>query len=304
MDAMHQRGLLADAAVVEDLYKEEGAATALPWMKKLSLQGGRIQHATGQVSEYREHFTRMKHFLQIVHKAQESGVDHLGRPIKDTTALLEYASKRVMKYHPDVTMLSNFEKKYARRVIPFYTWMRGALPAMVESTVLHPARVNAVNKASYNLAVAMGVNPDSLSDPFPTDQLFPSFLTEQMQGPQFAVNGSYFAINPGISSWDIANTFAPDPVRGVLGMVNPMIRVPAELASGGAGGPARRSTTSRTTSTARCPFLNYLANMSGYSPTGSVASVLTGNGLDPQFQHVPKKDGTVNKDAATRPSRR
>jgi hypothetical protein len=180
--------------------------------------------------------------------------------------------------------LSKFEQKYMRRLVPFYGWIRGAIPALAEATFTHPGRVAVINKASYNLAIAMGVNPDSLYDPFPEDQLFPSFLTDKVQGPQFQLDGKYYSVSPGFTSWDLANTFLADPLHGALGSTNPLIRFPIELLTGTQLGTGAKIRDTSDYVDSNIPGLNYVASVSGYSPTGSIASMLQGMGPDPLAQ--------------------
>jgi hypothetical protein len=71
------------------------------------------------------------------------------------------------------------------------------------------------------MGVASGVDPNSAYDPFPENQQFPSWLTEDIQGPQFYVNGKYYGVSPGIAQWDILNQFGGsdnvfDPLRQVF----------------------------------------------------------------------------------------
>lgn len=285
--AASENGLLVPAQVVEDLFDSEISKSALSTvLNKVTLRGTGVERLASKVSEARDHQARLAHFAQFIRtngsKARYKNVDDLYRA----------AARDVKKWHPDVTMLTTFESKYMRRLIPFYSWFRGALPAVLESVVVNPGRVNVFNKASYNLAVSMGVNPDSLHDPFPTDQLFPSFLTEQMTGPQFeGPDGNYYRVNPGIASWDVLNSLLAGPdvgegvVRGVAGMTSPILRTPLELLGGGSWGTGARINDASDYIDATIPGVNYLANFTGFSPTGSVASLLAGDGLDPQLQH-------------------
>ena len=243
-------------------------------------QDTKLGEFVGGVSEARDHWSRMKHFMQIIHKEQNAKV----KRFKTTEELFSYASQRVQKFHPDSTTLSKFEQKYMRRLVPFYGWMRGAIPALVESAFTNPGRITSINKASYNLAIAMGVNPDSLYDPFPEDQLFPSFLTDKVQGPQFQVDGKYYSVSPGVVSWDISNQFLADPLRGSIGSLNPILRMPIELLTGSSLGTGARIRDTSDYVDSAIPGLNYLASVSGYSPTGSLVSMLQGMGPDPMAQ--------------------
>jgi hypothetical protein len=79
----------------------------------------------------------------------------------------------------------------------------------------------------------------------------------------------------------------------VAGSTTPLVRLPAELLSGGSWGTGARINDSSDYLDSSIPGVNYLANLTGVSPTGSLASVLGGGGLDPQLQHA-----RGNKDAS------
>ena len=291
-DAMFQNGLFNSYSSLEDLV--EAAADGASFTKavnKVALRGTKAEKVVGSISEGRDHLARAQHFLQYVYKAIEDG-----RFKGDYSELFRNAAFQVKKHHPDGSMLSTFEAKYMRRIIPFYSWMRGALPAIVEGAVLHPGRTTMFPKASYNLAVGMGVDPDSMYDPFPEDQLFPSFLTEQVLGPQFQTEGGeYLGVNPGIASVDIANMFGADPVRGIAGSVSPLIRMGPELLSGATWGTGAKIKDTSDYLDSSIPGINYLANITGFSPTGSILGTVTGGGLDPQAQVAAGNKSDLDK---------
>jgi len=275
------RNGLPTSKIVDDIFDAESATGKIAKIARgVVFQDTKLGEFVGGVSEARDHWSRMKHFMQIIHKEQNAKV----KRFKTTEELFSYASQRVQKFHPDSTTLSKFEQKYMRRLVPFYGWMRGAIPALVESAFTNPGRITSINKASYNLAIAMGVNPDSLYDPFPEDQLFPSFLTDKVQGPQFQVDGKYYSVSPGVVSWDISNQFLADPLRGSIGSLNPILRMPIELLTGSSLGTGARIRDTSDYVDSAIPGLNYLASVSGYSPTGSLVSMLQGMGPDPMAQ--------------------
>jgi hypothetical protein len=291
-EAIFSRGLLPPTQIVEDLYEVEGVAGAFAKnVRKASLQDTKFGELAGGVSEYRDHLSRIKHFMQIIHKEQNSKVKHFATE-KD---LFDFAAERVAKHHPDASLLTTAESKYARRLIPFYSWTRGAIPAAMSAAAMNPGRVQIFNKASYNLSIAMGVDPNSLADPFPDDQMFPTFLTEKMSGPQFEVDGKYYGVNPGIVSWDIANLLAPalpgstqatpnSFLSPLLGMSSPLFRIPLDMLTGTSLATGSRINDYSDYVDAQIPGVNYLANFTGYSPTGSIFSTLQGMGPDPTFQ--------------------
>jgi len=179
----------------------------------------------------------------------------------------------VFEVPPNERCLTRFEKAVPRRLFPFYAWNKGAVMALTEAVIMHPARVNLPGKISYNIGVASGVDPNSMYDPFPKDQQFPSWLTEDVQGPQFLVNGKYYGASPGIAQWDIVNQFggsdnAFDPIRqAFVDALNPAFKLPIEGLF-----ESRLSTKGPITDISdyvdqSIPNLSYFANLSGYSPS-------------------------------------
>ncbi len=284
-DAMYRHGLLNSYQGLEDLVDVDNpfvtprAAAFKRGVDTVFLRHTPVETVSASMSEARDHYARAQHFLQYVYKAIDDG-----RFKGDYERLFREAATQVKKHHPDGSMLTTFEAKYMRRIIPFYSWLRGALPAIVEGAIVHPGRTIAFPKASYNLAVSMGLNPDTLADPFPDDQLFPSFLTEQVYGPQFEAGGKYYGINPGVASSDVANLLLADPVHGIGGSISPILRLVPELATGGSmsTGSQIRDTSDYLDSS--IPGVNYLSNITGQSVTGSAVSLLTTGKLDPQAQ--------------------
>jgi hypothetical protein len=257
----------------------------------IASRGGSAERIITDIAEGRDTFIRMQHALQMLEKAQQGKVLTRGfgttiDPKKlSKDELFDVIAERVSKYHPDMATLSVQEKKYLRRVMPFYHWNRGAVQAVLETLVMNPGRVVALNKASYNVAVAAGINPDSLYNPFPADQMFPSFLSEQMEGPQFELDGRYFGVRPGITTFDVFNQFASgNPIDTILNNANPALKIPIELLTGTRLGTQSRIRDYSDYIDSSLPGVNYVANVSGQSVTGSLYSLLTRGAMDPQLQ--------------------
>lgn len=287
-DAAQSFGLLRVARDIEDIYTAGSKGAVQKTANFLLARDTKFDKFFKTISEVREHHMRLAHFMQIIHKVQKDGYIHLGykgkyKP-KDANDLFRVAAEKVKKYHPDSSMMTLFELRYMRTIIPFYSWFRSAIPAVIESAIVHPGRALVFPKASYNLGVAMGVDPDSLANPFPADQEFPSFLRENILGPQFKIGDSYININPGISSVDIGNMlFNPEPVREIAGMISPLIRTPAEMLSGGSWSTGGRINDMSDYLDSAIPMVGPLANFTGYSPTGTVVGTLNGQGADQQY---------------------
>lgn len=272
-------GLKSTFNISEDLMQDQ----AMGKLAEIGMQmtNSRLGQMAGGVSHMIDHKGKMQHLIQILHQ-EASGKGKWGKLSK--AELIRRAVQEVKRSHPDSLMLTPTEAKW-RFLIPFYTWFAKTLPFAMESAVRNPGRLMTIPKASYNLAVAMGINPNNLSDPFPDDQLFPSFVTNGAFGPQFkGPDGEYVNINPGVPQFDLLQQLLnPNPVEGVLGMTSPLLRVPAELATGSKIGGKPITDTSDYLDQ-NIPIINYLANLTGTSVTGSAASLLQGQGLDPQAQ--------------------
>lgn len=242
------------------------------------LTTSKVGRTVGGVSEARDHYVRLGHYIQFTMNHIDSS------KYKSMDELLDAAAEATRKWHPDGSDLTSFERNL-KLVIPFYSWTRKAIPLVIESFLTHPGRVNAFNKASYNLAESMGVNPDSLSDPFPTDQMFPSYLTDQAYGPQFKVANKYFGIDPGIPTWDVLDsTIAGNPLQNILGQMAPMVKAPFEVATGtnlGTGSPIHDWSDYIDQS---IPGPAQASRLSGVSVTGSLYSLITGQGIQQQYQ--------------------
>lgn len=239
----------------------------------------KVAQKIGGISEARDHWTRLAHADQFIAKHINDTSTY-----KTLDDLLDAASHQVRKWHPDGSDLTHSEQVF-RLIIPFYSWQRKSIPLILEAYLTHPARVQAIPKASYNLAVAMGVNPDSLSDPFPQDQMFPSYMTSQVLGPQFNIGGKYYGINPGFSSVDEPNQYlSGNLLQSILGQVSPLIKDPFELATGSQVGTGGKINDMSDYIDAQLPVVAPISRLTGDSVTGSLASILQGKGLDPQYQ--------------------
>lgn len=251
------KGLLQKAHVAEELVGDPLFKRGLPIIR------GRGRAAARKTSETRDHYVRLAHFADIMRKSNVSD-------LKGLDAAMSEAAARVRKWHPDGMDLTHAEKTVARRVIPFYSWARKSIPLIVESMIKNPGKTMVYPKAMYALGQAMGMEPGSLGDPFPTDQLFPDWvkakgigpiamygapgLAGQLAGvtagaPQFQFDPTtgeiitaptgYGVINPSNPFLDFFGTYASkpnDPIQGafqgVMQGMTPFAKVPLELTQG------------------------------------------------------------------------
>lgn len=232
-DAMYKlaskQGLFPGYTLLEDTANGATRASGLPVVRQ-------VVKAGGYVSEAEANFTRMSHFVGAFQQ-ELKGIAKKSRLSDDQAMELaaKRAGARVRKYHPDGSDLTGFEKGVMRRASMFYSWNRKAIPLIASSVARRPGKVMVFPKAMYNTAVGMGVDPESLSSPFPDDQLFPDYMTAALTGPQFEIDDKYYKLNPGdpfsdtFASWGVENDDTLAAPRTGLGTLNPILRVPLEM---------------------------------------------------------------------------
>lgn len=287
------KGILQKARVAEELVGDPLLKNGLPLIR------GRGQKAARKLSETRDHYVRLAHFADIMRKSKVSNINGLDKAMSEAAA-------RVRKWHPDGMDLTHAEKTVARRVIPFYSWARKSIPLILESMVKNPGKTLAYPKAMYSLAQSMGMDPQSLSDPFPTDQLFPDWIKAKgigpialygAQGPAGALAGltagapqyqfdpvsgqitqgpmGYGVINPSNPFLDFFGTYAAkpeDPVQGafqgVLQGLTPFVKVPIELAQGRQFLTGAPINDASRYTTENLPIVSILSRLSGMDISG------------------------------------
>jgi hypothetical protein len=276
-------GLGVSAKAIERTDKEN-----LSVVGQLAQRGAyntKVGQLASKTTEWTENQVRMTHYLMGLQRAADTGyvvtrwgkkVWVVGKDGKLDPELLGHAlGDSVRRYHPDPHMLTNFERNTIRRVLPFYSWNRGAVPAILDAMFMHPGRGLALNKLSYNVGVGFGINGNNEADPFPNG-MWPGFLTSQAQGPQVNINGSMFMANPGIPTWDVANMFT-DP-NNVSGSISPLIAGPYTALSGTDFRTGQPITNRFDALDQQIPLISNYEAASGNSVTGSLVGALTGAG--------------------------
>jgi hypothetical protein len=168
------------------------------------------------------------------------------RKFKSVEEAAEFAANEVKKWAPTALDMGAMESKVARRVIFYYTWIRGMVPRIIESSLMTPGIVTVPNKLMYNIAYANGIDPSSIGDPFPDGTLFPDWYSERVIGPQYEVDGNLWGANPTGPLGDVMNSLGsnvqPKDFLGAdaftktagtfLNMSTPFFKAPWELTTG------------------------------------------------------------------------
>jgi hypothetical protein len=131
-----------------------------------------------EVSEKREDFARIAHFIDAMKKESALGRGTLEQ-------ISERAAKRVKKYNFDYNDLTDFERRTLRRAVPFYTYMRKNMPLMLETFATRPGRLSVVPKTERALQQMLGERNDE-TYPGGMEGLVPPWIREmtnvQIQG--------------------------------------------------------------------------------------------------------------------------
>jgi hypothetical protein len=296
-DAAYDRALLKDFSVQEDLIESVDTPSYIKkFQSAIQFKGnarGRGKTFVGTLSQARDDMVRMAHLLHVLENPGLLKKDH-GRAFKSFDELMDFAVQRVNKAHPDGTGLTTSERKYMRRAIPFYSWMRKSIPLVIEAAAEHPGRITIFPKFMHDMAQQFGVDSGSVSDPFPEDQMFPHWLTDTVTGPLFRTpSGKYFGADPGEVSSDTVNQWLGGGPGGALNnladMLNPFVKTPVELKFGETFGQGIKTPGVDPVQYvgSQIPGISHIQSLTGVDPIGSVGTLVQGEGLDP-LQSVQK----------------
>lgn len=235
-----RHGLFPHSSVIEDLPGSETLMESLAQRFHPGKLGpfapfkGTVAKTVKGAAETREHYVRGAHWLYALENTKANSLEEL----------FQKAAERVRKYHPDGLDLTNTEKKVFRRIIPFYSWNRKAIPLILEGIVLNPSKIMMYPKIMSAVQESQGIE-SSVSDPWPDDQLFPNWLASNVIGPVLppdsgfakAISRSpqevgYTLINPGNPATDIMEDYFNNPIKGVGNSLTPFLKIPAEIGFG------------------------------------------------------------------------
>jgi hypothetical protein len=214
--AAFKEGILPSSRVLEDVASETTNV-----LDKFRPLGGRGQKLVHEVSEIRDHIPRLAQFIDGLTKSKGSFADAVSN-----------SARSVRKWHPDGLDLTKFERTVMKRVFPFYSWTRKAIPLAIESAIFAGPKVMAYPRLMEAIALSNGIDPNQgITDPFPDDQMFPDWLRDRGIGPIAGGPGNYTVMNPSTPVMDTLALLG-HPGQSSIDMLNPMAKVPIETAQG------------------------------------------------------------------------
>lgn len=248
MAAAKSHGIFQGAGQLEDIVeagtesllgKRLGGAVAKENSLGMSVTkpfAGKVHEGASRLSETRDHSVRLAHFI---HGVKDSAVRKTAKmsDAQYQKLVFEDAARRARTHHPDGLDLTAAERKYARRMIPFYSWQRKSIPVIMQTAWKRPGLVTAYPKTMSAVSYGTtGEQPESGFGDLPGDQLFPSWLDENpwaVVGGETTVGGGegyQIAKGPSEPSTDLM-PMLNNPL-GAVSQLSPAIRLPYELTQG------------------------------------------------------------------------
>lgn len=128
------------------------------------------------------------------------------------------AAKKTKEMQFDYTKLSNFERDFMARGIPFYRWMRNNLPYQLRQFANDPRKYEFINKARLNAMEAAGINEENV----------PEWMKESFSMPVTSDGkGSGKMLGFNLPLGDL--TKMSDPLKMGIDSLTPVAKLPLEL---------------------------------------------------------------------------
>lgn len=189
------------------------------------------------------------------------------------------AIEKALRSHPDSAGLAAFEKRWMRRIIPFYSYHRQILPWTVMNFVSHPGRSLVLPKIQYGMQEMNGQEPQSLGFPFQNPSVLPQWALSSITGNVMGdpndpggLNFGYGLSSPLETMGQWTNQYGESGptafVKAAAGSVNPMLTLPFRLAQDKADKSEEWDKT--------IPGFSQINSVLGTSPTGTIGNVLSG----------------------------
>ena len=111
---------------------------------------GKINRGVRHVSEKREDFGRMVHFMEALKQEFKGLAKKRGLSLDERKAkAIENAAYRVNHFKFDYGALTKWEQRVMKPAVPFYTFTRKAVPALAENFLMNPKWLIRYNKLRH-----------------------------------------------------------------------------------------------------------------------------------------------------------
>ena len=133
------------------------------------------------------------------------------------------SAKDVFKFHFDYTPegLTNFERNWVRRIIPFYTWTRNNIPLQIEQMVKQPGKYAFFPKLQQDIGGKIG--EEEFQD-------LPEWMKEMLVVRVGEQGGNALWLQLNLPLEDISNLPVDSKgVKNLVSMMSPILKLPLEL---------------------------------------------------------------------------
>ena len=231
-------------------------------VSKINQGIGAVERPFGSVASYYGNALRAGHALSVIQS----------RSWKNVNEALDAALEQVNRYHPTIQSLAGKDRRTGRMIFTYYTWLRVAHNAVLDMAMNHEVAMLTTFKAKHTQEEQAGMAPPSIGNAWADTQNTPSYLNQSIYGPSMTGPQGPTVTGESIMPLDVADTwkFTYDPARTLQeniagnlwsgntvgntgwsigrvigGNLNPFLRRPLELISGGdlqTGTPSRIKT--------------------------------------------------------------
>lgn len=189
-------------------------------------KAGKIKQVAGKILPTSQEFAPFKMGREVGRAIEEQArvLDFVAN-LKNTGDV-SHAAARTKQFLFDYSNLTNFEKTFLKRVIPFYTFTRKNLELQVKTLMTTPGRISAELAGLTNLGEAISggnLSPEEY-DALPDWIKSGIGILKSKNGSKITMFGSL-----GTPIEQPFNAFQPNQF---LGSVSPLLRVPIEQATG------------------------------------------------------------------------
>lgn len=217
------------------LYGESGARSGMIRSEFGGTSQSWLEKKINPLSEKREDMARLAHFIHAIkeegaHISKSGALDLTDDTLKDAAAK---AAMRVRKWNIDYGDVTDIERRYIKRAIPFYTFMRKNMPLQVEAALTKPGKIAGIPKGVRTIEQLLGNEPSEYggleSVPLWIKEMAPLNLRAALDGE----NALYMVSPTPFHEAGKAFTGGPQGMlKNLLSMTTPVAKIPFELGTG------------------------------------------------------------------------
>ena len=198
----------------------------------LGNKGEGFVHGIKNLSEAREDYARLSHFIDAWRKEAE----RVKNPSQILREARDAAAERVIKYNHDFMDITALERAVSKWAYPFYTWNRKNLPLMLDTLLLKPGKFNQAFRVTGDLMDLLNVDTEGHGNPLSV--FIPKWLRDTVPfkiANETDDRGSLYvsgSVNPMNDLLALAGGGRDALTKMFIGNLGPHLRIPYEQITG------------------------------------------------------------------------